>query len=93
MRAAAEILTEFGVPHEARVVSAHRTPDLMFEFASHAEARGIEAVRQDRAAYDLPPGDPRPASLASPEQMVRARAVRAASVKAFFFNANRVAVA
>ncbi len=31
-----------------------------------AEARGIEAVRQDRAAYDLPPGDPRPASLASP---------------------------
>ncbi|NEX48276.1 baseplate multidomain protein megatron [Pseudotabrizicola algicola] len=31
-----------------------------------AEARGIEAVRQDRAAYDLPPGEPRPASLASP---------------------------
>jgi hypothetical protein len=31
-----------------------------------AEARGIEAVRQDRAAYDLPPGDPRPATLASP---------------------------
>jgi hypothetical protein len=31
-----------------------------------AEARGIEAVRQDRATYDLPPGDPRPASLASP---------------------------
>jgi 5-(carboxyamino)imidazole ribonucleotide mutase len=44
MRHAAETLTELGVPHEVRVVSAHRTPDLLFEYASTAEARGIEVV-------------------------------------------------
>ena len=47
---------------------AHDGRELEFRLVSvaDAEARGIEAVRQDRAAYDLPPGDPRPASLASP---------------------------
>jgi 5-(carboxyamino)imidazole ribonucleotide mutase len=44
MRTASEVLTEFGVPHECRVVSAHRTPDLMAEAASSAEGRGIEVI-------------------------------------------------
>ena len=44
MRAASEMLTEFGVPHENRVVSAHRTPELMAEFATGAEGRGIEVI-------------------------------------------------
>ncbi|WP_149587100.1 baseplate multidomain protein megatron [Tabrizicola flagellatus] len=47
---------------------AHDGREVEFRLVSvaDAEARAIEAVRQDRAAYDLPPGDPRPASLASP---------------------------
>lgn len=44
MRHAQEILTEFGVPHEARIVSAHRTPAWMTEFAASAEMRGIEVI-------------------------------------------------
>lgn len=44
MRHADDILTQFGVPHECRVVSAHRTPKLMAEFAASAEARGLEVV-------------------------------------------------
>src|ERR1044071_506841 len=44
MKNASDILTEFNVPHESRVVSAHRTPDLLFEFAKTAESRGIEVV-------------------------------------------------
>jgi len=44
MRAASEILAEFGVPHETRIVSAHRTPDLLFDFAKSAESRGIEVI-------------------------------------------------
>ena len=44
MRHAAETLTQLGVPHEVRVVSAHRTPDLLFEYASTAEGRGLEIV-------------------------------------------------
>jgi 5-(carboxyamino)imidazole ribonucleotide mutase len=44
MRAASEILKEFGVAHECRVISAHRTPELMAEFAAGAEARGIEVI-------------------------------------------------
>jgi 5-(carboxyamino)imidazole ribonucleotide mutase len=44
MRSASEILTEFGVPHETRIISAHRTPELMAEFASGAEGRGIEVI-------------------------------------------------
>src|SRR6187431_1411313 len=41
---AAETLSELGVPFEARVVSAHRTPDLMFEYAGSAESRGLEVI-------------------------------------------------
>jgi 5-(carboxyamino)imidazole ribonucleotide mutase len=44
MRAASEILAEFSVPHETKIVSAHRTPDLLFEFAKSAESRGIEVI-------------------------------------------------
>jgi len=41
---AANTLAELGVPHETRVVSAHRTPDLLFEYAASAEERGIEVI-------------------------------------------------
>ena len=44
MQAAARILQDFGVPYEARVVSAHRTPDLMFEYAASARGRGLRAI-------------------------------------------------
>ena len=44
MQAAAKILQDFGVPFEARVVSAHRTPDLMFEYAEAARGRGLRAI-------------------------------------------------
>jgi 5-(carboxyamino)imidazole ribonucleotide mutase len=44
MKNASDILADFGVSHECKVVSAHRTPDLLFEFAKNAEARGIEVV-------------------------------------------------
>ena len=44
MRAAAEILTVLGVPHETRIVSAHRTPDRMFAYAEAAAGRGLRAI-------------------------------------------------
>jgi 5-(carboxyamino)imidazole ribonucleotide mutase len=44
MQAAAQVLEEFGVAHEARVVSAHRTPDLLFEYAATARGRGLRAI-------------------------------------------------
>ena len=44
MSAAVEILTELGVSHEVRVVSAHRTPEWMFEYARSAEERGLEVI-------------------------------------------------
>ena len=44
MRQADEMLTEFGVPHECRVVSAHRTPALMAEYASSAAGRGLHVI-------------------------------------------------
>jgi len=44
MQAAAVILKEFGVPFEARVVSAHRTPDLLFDYAAMAADRGLKAI-------------------------------------------------
>ena len=40
----AEVLQELDVPHEVKVVSAHRTPDLMFEYAASAESRGLEVI-------------------------------------------------
>src|SRR5688572_9304650 len=44
MEIASKTLDEFGVPHETKIVSAHRTPDLLFEFAKTAESRGIEVI-------------------------------------------------
>ena len=44
MRAACETLQELGIPHEKRVVSAHRTPDLMFDYAARAERRGLKII-------------------------------------------------
>ncbi len=44
MRHAAERLAEFGVPHERKVVSAHRTPDLLYQYASSAADRGLRCI-------------------------------------------------
>ncbi|MGV3605297.1 MAG: 5-(carboxyamino)imidazole ribonucleotide mutase [Planctomycetaceae bacterium] len=44
MREAAAILQQFGVPHECRVVSAHRTPQLMNAYAAEAEGRGLKVI-------------------------------------------------
>lgn len=44
MQHAAARLVEFGVPYEARVVSAHRTPDLLFEYAAQAKGRGLRCI-------------------------------------------------
>ena len=44
MTHAAEVLAELGVPHEVRVVSAHRTPDLLFQYAEEAVKRGIHVI-------------------------------------------------
>ncbi|HLD08445.1 MAG TPA: 5-(carboxyamino)imidazole ribonucleotide mutase [Methylophilaceae bacterium] len=44
MRAAAEMLADFGVEYDARVVSAHRTPDLMFKFAENAAKEGFQVI-------------------------------------------------
>ena len=41
---AVELLRELAIPHEVRIVSAHRTPDWMFEYASTAESRGLEVI-------------------------------------------------
>jgi 5-(carboxyamino)imidazole ribonucleotide mutase len=44
MQSAAEMLDKLSIPHEVRVVSAHRTPDLLFEYASSARTRGLEVI-------------------------------------------------
>ena len=44
MKNASDVLNDFGIPHECKIVSAHRTPDLLFEFAKSAEPRGIEVI-------------------------------------------------
>ena len=44
LQPAAELLNQLGVAHEVKVVSAHRTPDLLFEYAASAEARGLAAI-------------------------------------------------
>jgi len=44
MTAATELLEELGVPYEAKIVSAHRTPDRLFEYAESARGRGIEVI-------------------------------------------------
>jgi 5-(carboxyamino)imidazole ribonucleotide mutase len=44
MQGAADLLVSLGIPHEVRVVSAHRTPDLLFEYAAAARERGLKAI-------------------------------------------------
>src|SRR5450631_1709677 len=44
MQGAAEILESLGIAHEVRVVSAHRTPDLLFQYAAEARTRGLKAI-------------------------------------------------
>ncbi len=44
MAPAVEILTQFKIPHEVRIVSAHRTPDWMFDYAETAESRGLQVI-------------------------------------------------
>ncbi len=44
MKHASDVLEDFGVPYEKKIVSAHRTPDLLFEFAKSAESRGLEVI-------------------------------------------------
>ena len=44
LRHAADVLAQFGVPHECRIVSAHRTPDWMCEYAKTAESRGLAVI-------------------------------------------------
>jgi 5-(carboxyamino)imidazole ribonucleotide mutase len=44
MKRAADVLTELGVEHEARVVSAHRTPERLYEYARTAKARGLKVI-------------------------------------------------
>ena len=44
MRNAVDTLETLGIPHEVRVISGHRTPDLLFEYASTAEERGLEVI-------------------------------------------------
>src|SRR3954464_10084387 len=44
MKHASDVLTQFGVPHESRVISAHRTPELASEYSRAAESRGLEVI-------------------------------------------------
>ena len=44
MQGAVDVLAEFGVPHEVRIVSAHRTPDVMFDYARAAAGRGLRVI-------------------------------------------------
>ena len=44
LQPASQLLTELGIPHETRVVSAHRTPDFLFKYAATAEQRGLELI-------------------------------------------------
>ncbi len=44
MKHASQILADFGVKHESKIVSAHRTPDLLFEYAASAKSRGIKVI-------------------------------------------------
>jgi 5-(carboxyamino)imidazole ribonucleotide mutase len=44
LQPAAQLLEELGVPHEVKIVSAHRTPDLLFDYATQAEGRGLAAI-------------------------------------------------
>ena len=50
MQGAIDVLVEFGVAHEVRIVSAHRTPDVMYEYARSAADRGLRGDHRRRRA-------------------------------------------
>ena len=56
MREAAFILDTLGVPHESKVVSAHRTPDRLVAYARSARERGLKVIKKIRCSVN--PGDP-----------------------------------
>ena len=56
MQHAVRVLKEFGVPYEASVVSAHRTPDTMFEYAESARERGLRCIIAGAGGAALLPG-------------------------------------
>ncbi len=56
MRHAVEVLKEFGIPHETRVVSAHRTPDLLYQYAEAAAGRGLACIIAGAAGAAHLPG-------------------------------------
>ncbi len=56
MRPCAELLTELGIAHEVRIMSAHRTPDLVAEYAAGAEARGLQVLVAGAGAAAALPG-------------------------------------
>ena len=56
LQVAVEILEEFGVEHEVRVLSAHRTPELVLEWSQTAEERGLEVLIAGRAKFFARPG-------------------------------------
>src|SRR5258707_472441 len=69
MKFTSKTLGELGVPHETRVVSAHRTPDLLFKYASNAEKRGIEVIIAG-AGGAAPPPPPTPSKTLLPPPSV-----------------------
>src|SRR5258707_9241326 len=69
MKFASKTLGELRVPHETRVVSAHRTPDLLFEYAASAEKRGIEVIIAG-AGGAAPPPPPTPSKTLLPPPSV-----------------------
>ena len=44
MKLASEVLKEFGIPHENKIISAHRTPEMMYEYAKNSDTRGIKVI-------------------------------------------------
>ena len=58
MQHAVLMLTEFGVPHEAQVISAHRMPDQMFDYAKSARTRGLRAIIAGAGGVQMPKGIP-----------------------------------
>ena len=61
MEHAARVLEELEVPHEVRVVSAHRTPDLLFSYAAEAEGRGLHVIIAGAGGAAHPVSRPLPA--------------------------------
>ena len=80
MEAAVEMLREFGVPHEVKVVSAHRTPDLLFAYAATAAERGLRAIVAGAGGAAHLPGMLAGTDAALAEKLAVWRAERTAEV-------------